>query len=162
MFIWFKELRYQIGAFQWITKWSWQNLKMSITMGVYLTRRAGGPNPRLSGPRGQPVGPTPWLVSQGLSRPGTWLRCLYVGSQGRIWDLKVVEAERSGRPAVHLLETDLARLVEAPLYPYISPAMAEDSTTHTTCSSPLVNVLFSSASEALSRVKSWVKHSLEL
>jgi hypothetical protein len=67
-----------------------------------------------------------------------------------------------GRSAVHLLETDLARLVEAPLYPYISPAMAEDSTTHTTCSSPLVNVQFSSASEALSRVKSRVKHSLEL
>jgi hypothetical protein len=73
MFIWFKELRYQIGAFQWITKWSWQNLKMSITMGVYLTCRAGGPNPRLSGPRGQPVGPTPWLVSQGLSRLGPGL-----------------------------------------------------------------------------------------
>jgi hypothetical protein len=26
-----------------------------------------------------------------------------------------------GRPAVHLLQTDLAKLVETPLYPYISP-----------------------------------------
>jgi hypothetical protein len=151
MFIWFKELRYQIGAFQWITKWSWQNLKMSITMGVYLTRRVGGPNPRLRGPRDQPVGPTPWPVSQGLSQLGPGLG----------WDVSTL-VHMDGRSAVHLLQTDLARLVETPLYPYISPAMAEDSTTHTTCSSPLVNVQFSSAGEALSRVKSRVKHSLEL
>jgi hypothetical protein len=45
-----------------------------------------------------------------------------------------------GRSAIHLLQTDLAKSVETPLDPYISPLMAEDSTTHTTCSSPLVNV----------------------
>jgi hypothetical protein len=43
-----------------------------------------------------------------------------------------------GGLAVHLLQTDLAKSMETPLYPYISPPMAKDSTTHSTCSSPLV------------------------
>jgi hypothetical protein len=57
-----------------------------------------------------------------------------------------VEAERSGRPAISLLQTDLAKSVETPLFPYMSPPMAEDSTTHSSCSSPHVKVWFSSSS----------------
>jgi hypothetical protein len=69
-----------------------------------------------------------------------------------------------GRSTVHLLQTDLAKSVETPLYPYISPPTAKDSTTQTTCSSLLVNVRFSSSSvgKALSGVESRVEHSLEL
>jgi hypothetical protein len=69
-----------------------------------------------------------------------------------------------GQPAIHLLQADLAKSVETPLYPYTSPPMAEDATTHSTCSSPLVIVQFSSSStgEALSGVESRVEFSLEL
>jgi hypothetical protein len=42
--------------------------------------------------------------------------------------------------AVHLLQADLAKSVKTPLCPYISPPMAEDLATHTTCSSPLIEV----------------------
>jgi hypothetical protein len=69
----------------------------------------------------------------------------------------------ASRPASHLLQTDLAKSVETPLYLYISPPMAEDSTTHSTCSSPLIKVQFSSssASEALSGVVSSICSSSE-
>jgi hypothetical protein len=49
MFIWFQELRYQIGAFQGMTKWSWPNDKIIITTRVYLTHGPSGPNPSLNG-----------------------------------------------------------------------------------------------------------------
>jgi hypothetical protein len=83
------------------------------------------------------------------AQPRTWLTCLYIGSQGRIRGLKVVEAEMSGwpatwmagRPVVHLLQINLAKSVETPLCPYISPPTTEDSTTHTIYSSPLVKAL---------------------
>jgi hypothetical protein len=55
VFIWFQELRYQMGAFHWITKWSWTNVKMSTTTGVYLTHGPSGQNPRPSGPRSRPA-----------------------------------------------------------------------------------------------------------
>jgi hypothetical protein len=60
------------------------------------------------------------------------------------------------RPAVHFLQTDLAKSVETLLCPYISPPMAKGSITHCTCSSPLVNAQFNSSStgEALSGVES--------
>jgi hypothetical protein len=38
------------------------------------------------------------------ARPRTWLTHLYVGSHGRILVLKVVEAERSGRPTTWMAE----------------------------------------------------------
>jgi hypothetical protein len=57
----------------------------------------------------------------GSTQLGTWLTRLYIGSQGRIEGLKAVEAERSIRPTVHLLQTDLAKSVEIPLCSYISP-----------------------------------------
>jgi hypothetical protein len=52
-----------------------------------------------------------------------------------------LEAKRSGWPAIHLLETDLAKSVDTLLCPYICPPTAEDSATHTTCRSPNVKVL---------------------
>jgi hypothetical protein len=66
-----------------------------------------------------------------------------------------------GRLAVHLLQADLAKSVETPLCPYISPPMAEDLATHTTCSSPLIEFQFSSSSSA-GKALSRVEHSLEL
>jgi hypothetical protein len=61
------------------------------------------------------------------------------GGGGRVdWSAGHVE----GRSAVHSLQTNLAKSVKTPLYPYISPPMAEDSATHSTCSSPLVKVSF--------------------
>jgi hypothetical protein len=108
---------------------------MSITTGMYLTHAPSGPNPRPSGARG-PAG-RPGFES---AQPGTWLTRLYIGSQGMIRGLKAVEAKRSGRLAVHLLQTNLAKSVEAPLCPYIGLPMVEDSAAHTTCSSPLAKV----------------------
>jgi hypothetical protein len=52
----------------------------------------------------------------------------------------------AGWPVVHLLQTDLAKSVETPLCPYIRIHTVEDSITHSTCSSPLVKVRFSSCS----------------
>jgi hypothetical protein len=65
----------------------------------------------------------------------------------------------AGQPVGHLLHTDLAESVETSLCPNISPPMAEDSTTHSTCSSPLVKVRFSSSSigKALSGVESSIR-----
>jgi hypothetical protein len=93
-----------------------------------------------------------------LARPRTWLTHLYVGSQGRIHGLKAVEA---GRPFAPSRPCQVGG--DSP-YPYISPPTAEESTTHTTCSSPPVKVWFGSSStcEALSEVESRVEHSLEL
>jgi hypothetical protein len=65
-----------------------------------------------------------------------------------------------GRPALHLLQTDPAKSVGTPLYPYISPPTAEDPTTHSTYSSLHVKVWFSSSS--VGEVLLGVKHSLEL
>jgi hypothetical protein len=70
------------------------------------------------------------------------------------------------RPVIHLLQTDLAMSLETSLCHCMSPPppTAEDSTTHSTCSSPHVKIHFSSSStsEALSGVESGVEHSLEL
>jgi hypothetical protein len=58
VFIWFQKLRYQIGASQWITKWSWPNVKIIITTGVYLTRGPSGPDPRPTGQGSRRFGPS--------------------------------------------------------------------------------------------------------
>jgi hypothetical protein len=120
------------------------------------------------------VGQTPGQVSSGAGRPTrVWVSsarglvdtslCRFTRNDLRLeggggleeWPADHVDC----RSAVHLLQTNLAKSVETPLCPYISPPMVEDSTTHSTCSSPLVKVRFSSSStgEALSRVKSLVK-----
>jgi hypothetical protein len=154
VFIWFQELRYQIGAFQWITKWSWPNVKMSITAGVYLTRGPSGPNPRPSGPRGLPAGQDLSRFSPGLS----WHVSTLIHK-------KASESWRGGREVgrltIHLLQTDLAKSVETPLCPYISPPMAKDSTRHSTCCPPHVKVQFNSSStgEAQPRVESSIRSS---
>jgi hypothetical protein len=51
-----------------MTKWSWPNVKIIITAGVYLTCGLSGPNPKPNEPRGRPAGPTPWPTDQVLSR----------------------------------------------------------------------------------------------
>jgi hypothetical protein len=52
---------------------------------------AGGPNPLVNRPGFESV------------RPKSWFTRLYVSSQGRIQGLKVVEDERSGRPATWMV-----------------------------------------------------------
>jgi hypothetical protein len=106
VFIWFQELRYQLGAFQWITLWSWPNVEMSITMGVYLTHGPSGPNPRPGGPRGRPTGPTPWLTGQcltWLSLELGWHVSTLVQKEGSVawrrWRSKGVDGRPRGWPA---------------------------------------------------------------
>jgi hypothetical protein len=59
----------QIGAFQEI----WNSTKISVTPGVYLIR--GGSVQRLltSGPRGWPVGQTPWPTGPTVQPLADWL-----------------------------------------------------------------------------------------
>jgi hypothetical protein len=133
VFLWFQELRYQLREFQWITKWSWPNVKMSITTWVYLRRGPSGPNPRQSGPKGRPAQD---LVDTSLRRFTRKDLRLEGGGGREEWPADHVE----GRPAVHLLQTSLAKSVETPLYTNISPPTIEDSTIHSTCSSPLVKI----------------------
>jgi hypothetical protein len=78
-------LRYQIGAFQGMTKWSWPNVKIIVTTGVHLTCGPSGPDPRPSGPRGRPTDPSPWPVSQGLRRYGLSLGCHASTWGGEAW-----------------------------------------------------------------------------
>jgi hypothetical protein len=148
VFIWFQEFRYQIGAFQWIIKWRWPNVKMSITTGVYLTRGPSGPNPRPSGPRGRPASPTPWLASQGLSRLDLrlgWHVSTSVHNEGseawRRWRPRGVADQPHGWSVGHPFALNQPCQVggDSPL-PLYNPPTAEDSTTHSTCSSPLVKV----------------------
>jgi hypothetical protein len=119
--------------------------------GVYLTR---GP----SGPRGRPARvlvTSAWDIANMSLHQFTRkdLRLEGGGTREECSASHVV-----GRPAVHLLQTNLARSVETRLCPYISSPTVDDSTTHSTCTSPFVKVLFSSSSaaETLSGVESRV------
>jgi hypothetical protein len=87
VFIWFQELSYQIGAFQGITKWSWPNVKIITTTGVYFTRGPSGPNPRPSRPRGRPASQLNSFTSQpGFEavRPEPWFHASTWGGGARV------------------------------------------------------------------------------
>jgi hypothetical protein len=144
MFIWFQELRYQIGAFQGMTKWSWLNFKIIITTGVYLTRGPSGLDLRLSGPRGRSAGPTHSLASQGLRWFGLSLGCHVSTRGGEGW----VGGGRSTRPnghvawppGLHLAPNQPIQVGGGPIHPYKYPLMVKVDTPHSTCSSPLLKV----------------------
>jgi hypothetical protein len=85
-----------------------------------------GPNHKSKGLKGRPVGPTPWPVGHTLSQLrlglGGYIHmsvhksilCLRVGGNREEWLASHVD----GRLAVHHLQTDSIKLVEATLYPY--------------------------------------------
>jgi hypothetical protein len=144
VFIWFHELRYQIWAFQGMTKWSWPNVKIIITTGVYLTRGPGGPDPRLRRQRCRPAGPTPWLVDQVLRWFGPILGCHAStwGGEARIG------GGRSTRLASHvpwlvghhLAPNQPLQVGGGPVHPDKYPLMVKVEIPHSTCSSTLVKV----------------------
>jgi hypothetical protein len=125
-----------------------------------------GPNHKSKGPKGRPAGPTPWLVGHTLSRFRPRLggyapkavyksiQCLKVSADHEEWSAGHVD----GCPAVHHLQIDSIKSVEAPLDLYIRILTLEFRTHH------LERFQFSSRStgEALSGVESQVESSLEL
>jgi hypothetical protein len=136
----------------------WNSTKISVTPGVYLTR--GGSVQRLltyvpGG--GRPAPPC------SLSQAGFAVTL----SKRRYWGIpcwRLMEVGLHGWSATTWCVTDLTKSVTPPWTP-ISPLPVQIKATHTTYSSPLVKVSVSSSSstgEALSGVKSRVKHLLEL
>jgi hypothetical protein len=116
--------------------------------------------PLTSGPRGRPVGQTPWLASPTLQPLTGWL-CgdtlqevvegnpkLKVGGGRTPWS-----AGHMARPVDHHLACyRLNQFGNLSLDPYKYPLLVEIKATHSTCSSPLVKVRLSNSSmgEALS------------
>jgi hypothetical protein len=97
-----------------------------------------GPNHKTKGLKGQSASPTPWLADNTLSwfrpRIGGYIHtsvhksilCLRVSGNREEWPASHVD----GCPAIHHLQTDSIKSVEAPLYLYIRILMTEF--THTT------------------------------
>jgi hypothetical protein len=108
----------------------WNSTKDSVTIGMFVTRRRRGAKPQVKGAQG-PTGHTfsrfklrldgyaPKLVYKSI-------QCLRVGGDREEWPASHVD----GRPAVHHLQTDLIKSMEAPLDLYIRIHMVEF--THTT------------------------------
>jgi hypothetical protein len=108
-----------------------------------------GPNHKAKGHKGRPVGPTPWPTGHTLSRfrprlddfvPKSVYKsisCSKVGGDREEWPSGHVD----GCPAVHHLQTDSIKLLEAPLDLYIRILMVEFITPHSTCSSLVVKIL---------------------
>jgi hypothetical protein len=120
VYIWFQKLRYQIGAFQGMTKWSWQNVKIIITTGVYLTRGPSSPDPRPSGPRG-------WLAGQGLRwfTPSLGCHTSTWGGEAR------VSGGHSTQPlGHHMVPNRPIQVSGGPIHPYKYPPHGESR--HTT------------------------------
>jgi hypothetical protein len=125
-------------------KWSWQNIKIIITMGVYLTRGPSGPDPRQSEQRGRPTGPTPWSASQGLRWFDPSLGCHVSTRGGEAW----VVGGHSTRPASHVAwlaghhvaPNRPLQVNGGPIHPYKypPPLTVKVEIPHSTCNSPLV------------------------
>jgi hypothetical protein len=115
---------------------------------VYLTRGTNVQRMLTSRPRGWSVGQIPWLASPTLQPVMRWLHSdtlqeavegnpkLKVGGGRTPW-----LARHVARPAIHHLACYRPNQVSNPfLDPYKYPLAVEIKATHTTCSSPLVNV----------------------
>jgi hypothetical protein len=91
-----------------------------------MTRRPHGAIPQAKGAQGpggrpNPMASRPYFESV---RAGTWWLCSHVSSQEHPmpdsrWKMGGVAGHVDGRMAVHHLQTDSIKSVEAPLYPYI-------------------------------------------
>jgi hypothetical protein len=102
----------------------------SVTTGMFVTRRPHGAKPQVKGAYGwaghslsrfrlRLGGYAPKVVHMGI-------QCSKVSGNQDEWPAGHVD----GRPAVHHLQTDSIKSVEAPLYPYIRILTVEF--THTT------------------------------
>jgi hypothetical protein len=98
-----------------------------------------GPNHKSKGPKGWPTGPTPWPAGHTLSwfrpRVGGYapkvvyksIQCPKVGGDREEWPAGHVE----GRLAVHHLQNDSMKSVEAPIDLYIRILVVEFKTHYT-------------------------------
>jgi hypothetical protein len=116
----------------------WNSTKDSVTTGMFVTRRPCGAKPQVKGAQGpakrlNPMAGPPHF-SRFRPRHGGYVHtlvhksilCPRVGGNREEWPAGHVD----GRPAVHHLQTDSIKSVEAPLYLYIRILMVEF--THTT------------------------------
>jgi hypothetical protein len=108
----------------------WNSTKYSVTTQMFVTRRPHGTKPQVKGAQG-PAGHT--LSRFGLELGGyvhtsvhKSILCPRVGGNCK----ERLAGHVDGRPAIHHLQTDSIKSVEAPLYPYIRILMVEF--THTT------------------------------
>jgi hypothetical protein len=98
-----------------------------------------GPNHKSKGNKGRPAGPAPWPVDQTLSRYRPSLDGYAPKSVYKSISFSKVSGDREewpaghmdGRPAIHELQTDSIKSVEAPLDLYIRILMVEFRTHHT-------------------------------
>jgi hypothetical protein len=107
-----------------MTKWSWPNVKIIITTGVYLTRGPSRIDPWPSGPRGQPTSPTSWPTGQGLRRFGPSLSC-HTSTRG---GEALVGGESRWRP-LHLVPNWPLQVGGGPIHPYKYPLIVKVDTT---------------------------------
>jgi hypothetical protein len=127
----------------------WNFTKISVISGVYQ------PNPWPSGPTLQPL--TGWLHGDTLQEAVEGNPMLKVGGGQTPW----LTRHMARPPSHHLACYRLNQVGNPSLNPHKYPLLVEIKTTHSICSSPLVNVWFSSSStvEALSRVDSSIHSS---
>jgi hypothetical protein len=109
----------------------WNASKDSVTTGMFVTRRSRGAKPHVKGAQ-RPAGHT---LSQfklrldGYTPKSVYksIPCMKVGGDQEEWPAGHVD----GRPAVHHLQTDSIKSVEAPLDLYIMILVVEFRTQHT-------------------------------
>jgi hypothetical protein len=102
-----------------------------------LTRGTSGPDPRLSGPRGRPAGPTPWPIGQGLRQFDSSLGCHTSTRGGEARVMEKVGGGRSTRsvghvawpPDHHLVPNRPLQVGGGPIHPYKYPPYGESRDT---------------------------------
>jgi hypothetical protein len=135
----FQEHRSQIGAFQEITRTFGIPPKIVSLQECLWYVDHVGPNHKLMGHKGRPASPTPSPVSHTLSRfrprlddyatKSVYKRisCSEVSGDQEEWSASHMD----GRPAIHQLQTDSIKSVEALLDLYIRVLVVEFRTHHT-------------------------------
>jgi hypothetical protein len=118
---------------------NWNSTKISVTLGMYLTRGSSVQRLLASGPRGWPFGQSPWSVGPTLQPlagrfHGDTLQEAVTGNPK-----PKVGGDRTRWLPSHVV-IDLTKLVTPPWTPINTPLPVEINTPHFTCSSPLVKV----------------------
>jgi hypothetical protein len=105
-----------------MTKYSWPNAKVIITMGVYLTHGLSVSNPRLKGTKGRLAGQTPRSAGHVLCQFDPRLRgnVSTRSRRPRRWR-KSVEAAPPSQPNTTWCQTDISKSVELPHVPINTP-----------------------------------------
>jgi hypothetical protein len=129
----FQEHRCQIGAFQEITRTFGILPKIVSLQECVWHIDHMGPNHKAKGHKGRPAGQTPWPTGHTLSQfrqkldgytptsVYTSILCPRVSGDREEW----LVGHLDGRPAIHHLQTNSIKLVEAPLDLYIRILMIE-------------------------------------